>query len=128
MKKKFSIGSWITLNNSSIAEIMADAGFDWLCIDLEHTTIDYNEVQQLILAIQSKGLKAFVRVGENNPRIIKRVLDAGADGIIVPMVNSKQDALKAVDSVKYPPKGKRGVGLSRAQGYGFNFEKYKDKI
>jgi len=128
MKKKFSIGSWITLNNSSIAEIMADAGFDWLCIDLEHTTIDYNEAQQLILAIQSKGLKAFVRVGENNPRIIKRVLDAGADGIIVPMVNSKSDALKAVSSVKYPPMGKRGVGLSRAQGYGFNFEDYRDKI
>ena len=128
IKTEFSLGSWITLNNSSVAEIMADAGFDWLCIDLEHTTIDYNEAQQLILAIQSKGLKAFVRVGENNPRIIKRVLDAGADGIIVPMVNSKNDALKAVDSVKYPPKGKRGVGLSRAQGYGFNFEKYRDQI
>ena len=128
MKKKFSIGSWITLNNSSIAEIMADAGFNWLCVDLEHTSIDYNDAQQLILSIQSKGLKAFVRVGENNPRIIKRVLDAGADGIIVPMVNSKNDALKAVNSVKYPPKGKRGVGLSRAQGYGFNFDKYRDQI
>jgi len=128
IKNEFLLGSWITLNNTSVAEIMADAGFDWLCIDLEHTTIDYNEAQQLILAIQSKGLKAFVRVGENNPRIIKRVLDAGADGIIVPMVNSKQDALRAVDSVKYPPKGKRGVGLSRAQGYGFNFEKYRDQI
>lgn len=128
MKKKFSIGSWITLNNSSIAEIMADAGFNWLCVDLEHTSIDYNDAQQLILSIQSKGLKAFVRVGENNPRIIKRVLDVGADGIIVPMVNSKNDALKAVNSVKYPPKGKRGVGLSRAQGYGFNFDKYRDQI
>jgi len=128
MKKKFSVGSWITLNNLSIAEIMADAGFDWLCIDLEHTAIDYNHAQHLILTIQSKGLKAFVRVGENNSRIIKRVLDAGADGIIVPMVNSKSDALKAVSSVKYPPIGKRGVGLSRAQGYGFNFEDYRDKI
>ena len=128
MKKKFSVGSWITLNNLSIAEIMADAGFDWLCIDLEHTAIDYNHAQHLILTIQSKGLKAFVRVGENNSRIIQRVLDAGADGIIVPMVNSKSDALKAVSSVKYPPIGKRGVGLSRAQGYGFNFEDYRDKI
>jgi len=127
MKKKFSIGSWITLNNSSIAEIMADAGFDWLCIDLEHTMIDYNEAQHIITAIQSKGLKAFVRVGENNSRIIKRVLDAGANGIIVPMVNTKKDALNAVNSVKYPPNGKRGVGLSRAQGYGFDFEKYRDK-
>ena len=126
MAKKTSIGSWITINNSSIAEIMADAGFDWLCIDLEHTIIDYAETQQLIIAIQSKGLKAFVRVGENNARIIKRVLDAGADGIVVPSVNSALEAQRAVDAVKYPPEGKRGVGLARAQGYGFNFESYRD--
>jgi 2-dehydro-3-deoxyglucarate aldolase len=128
IKNNFSIGSWITIGNSSIAEIMADAGFDWLCIDMEHTVIDFEQAQNLILAIQSKGLKAFVRVGENNSRIIKRVLDAGADGIIVPMVNSKEEALKAVNSVKYPPQGKRGVGLSRAQGYGFDFENYRDEI
>jgi 2-dehydro-3-deoxyglucarate aldolase len=121
-----SIGSWITIGNPSIAEIMADAGFDWLCIDLEHTVTDYYEAQQLIMAIQGKGLKAFVRVGENNTRIIKRVLDAGADGIIVPLVNTANDAIRAVNSVKYPPLGTRGVGLSRAQGYGFDFENYRD--
>ena len=126
MITKASIGSWITINNSSIAEIMADAGFDWLCVDMEHSVIDYAEAQQIILAIQSKGLKAFVRVGENNTRIIKRVLDAGADGIIVPSVNSAAEAQKAVDSVKYPPLGKRGVGLARAQSYGFGFESYRD--
>ena len=124
--KKTFLGSWITLNNPSIAEIMADSGFDWLCIDLEHSVIDYTGAQLLIMAIQSKGLKAFVRVGENNQRIIKRVLDAGADGIIVPSVNSEEDALKAVRAVKYPPNGARGVGLARAQGYGFNFEEYRD--
>lgn len=123
---KPQIGTWITLNNPSIAEILADAGFDWLCIDLEHSVIDYFETQQLILAIQSKGIKAFVRVGENNFRIIKRVLDAGADGIIVPSVNSEIEAKKAVDAVKYPPFGKRGVGLARAQSYGFGFEEYRD--
>ena len=121
-----SVGSWLTLNNASVAEIMADAGFDWLCVDLEHTITDYAEVQQLIIAIQGKGLKAYVRVGENNVRIIKRVLDTGADGIIVPSVNSVSDAQKAVDSIKYPPEGKRGVGLARAQSYGFNFENYRD--
>lgn len=126
MKNKTSIGSWITIYNPSIAEIMADAGFDWLCIDLEHTTIDYSQAQQLILSIQSKGLEAFVRVGENNSRIIKRILDAGADGIIVPSVNSALEAQQAVNSVKYPPNGNRGVGLSRAQGYGFNFESYRN--
>lgn len=124
-KQKISIGSWVTLAHFSIAEIMADAGFDWLCIDMEHSVIDYYETEQLIAAIQAKGIMAYVRVGENNTRIIKRVLDAGADGIIVPMVNSKEDAIKAIDAVKYPPKGKRGVGLARAQGYGFSFKEYE---
>ena len=124
--KKTSIGSWITLPNISIAEIMASSGFDWLCIDMEHSIIDYEKAQDLILTIQSKGLDAYVRVGENNQRIIKRVLDAGADGIIVPSVNSLLEAKKAVSSVKYPPFGKRGVGLGRAQKYGFGFEEYKN--
>jgi 2-dehydro-3-deoxyglucarate aldolase len=124
--KRIQLGSWITINNPSIAEIMADAGFDWLCIDLEHSVTDYFEAQQLIAAIQSKGIKAFVRVGENNVRIIKRVLDAGADGIIIPSVNSALEAKKAVQAVYYPPFGKRGVGLARAQGYGFNFENYRE--
>lgn len=125
-KKTTTIGSWISLNHPSVAEIMADAGFDWLCIDMEHSVTDYFEMQQLIMAIQGKGVKAFVRVGENNTRIIKRALDAGADGIIVPSVNSVADAEKAVKAVYYPPVGKRGVGLARAQGYGFGFEAYRD--
>lgn len=126
--KNVSIGSWITLNHFSIVEIMAGAGFDWLCVDMEHSVIDYYEAQKLIATIQAKGLKAYVRVGENNTRIIKRVLDAGADGIIVPMVNSKADAVKAIESVKYPPMGKRGVGLARAQNYGLDngFPEYRD--
>jgi len=95
-------------------------------VDMEHSVTDYFEAQQLIATIQVKGIKAYVRVGENNTRIIKRVLDAGADGIIVPMVNSKEDAVKAINAVKYPPKGQRGVGLARAQKYGFGFDEYKD--
>lgn len=124
--KKCSIGSWITLNHPAVVEIIADAGFDWLCVDMEHSVTDYYEAQLLIATIQAKGLKAYVRVGENNTRIIKRVLDAGANGIIVPMVNTKEEAQKAIDSVKYPPIGKRGVGLARAQKYGFGFEDYKN--
>ena len=123
---KHTIGSWITLNHTSIVEIIAEAGFDWLCVDLEHSVTDYKEAQQLISTIQSKGILAYVRVGENNPLIIKRVLDAGADGIIIPSINSKKEALKAVESIFYPPIGKRGVGLARAQKYGFDFENYRD--
>lgn len=126
--KKVSIGSWITLNHFSIAEIMADAGFDWLCVDLEHSVIDYYEAEKLIAAIQSKGCTPYVRVGENSPLIIKRMLDAGAIGIIIPSVNSKKDAEKAVNAVKYPPLGNRGVGLARAQDYGFGFSDYSKNI
>jgi len=126
--KEVSIGSWITLGHFSIVEIMADAGFDWLCVDMEHSVIDYYEAEQLIATIESKGIVPYVRVGENNYRIIKRVLDAGAIGIIVPMVCSKKDAIKAVNAVKYPPTGKRGVGLARAQKYGFGFDDYTKSI
>jgi 2-dehydro-3-deoxyglucarate aldolase len=126
---KVSIGSWITLNNMSVVEVMADAAFDWLCIDMEHTVIDYTDAQHLIATIQSKNLIPYVRVGENNPRIIKRVLDAGAGGIIVPLVNSQKDAENAVKAVKYPPMGNRGVGaVGRAQNYGFGFDKYAKTV
>lgn len=126
--KKIMIGSWITLGHFSVAEVMADAGFDWLCVDLEHSVIDYYEAEHLIAAIHYKGAKPYVRVGTNDSTIIKRVLDAGAEGIIVPMVNSREDAVRAVNAVKYPPRGQRGVGLARAQRYGFGFEEYVQKF
>lgn len=125
---KVTIGSWLTLTEPSIAEIMANAGFDWLTVDMEHSAITIYQTQQLVRIIELSGVAPLVRVGGNNPNIIKRVMDAGAHGVIVPMVNSKVDAEKAVQAVKYPPIGTRGVGLARAQGYGFEFEKYKDWV
>lgn len=127
-RSEATIGSWITLGHTSIAEIMAKAGFDWLTVDMEHSAITLDKTQQLIQIIELCGVVPLVRVGENNPTLIKRVMDAGAHGVIVPMVNTKNDAVKAVNAVKYPPVGTRGVGLARAQGYGFEFEKYKDWI
>jgi len=122
---QLTIGSWITIGHTSIVEIMSSAGFEWLVIDMEHTSINLETAHNLILTIQANGLKALIRVSKNEEVIIKRVLDMGADGIIIPMVNTKEDALKAIDYSKYPPQGKRGVGLFRAQKYGLEFEKYK---
>lgn len=122
---KLTLGSWITIGHPNVAEILANAGFDWLVIDIEHNPINIAMVQTLITAIQSKGVAAFVRVSKNEEVVIKHVLDAGADGIIVPMICSKEDAKQAVDYAKYPPIGKRGVGLARAQQYGNGFEVYK---
>jgi 2-dehydro-3-deoxyglucarate aldolase len=124
--KELTLGSWITLGHPSIGEIMGDAGFDWLTVDMEHSIIGLREAQSLIGAIQSRGVAPLVRVGENNANLIKRVMDAGAHGVIVPMVNTKEDARRAVEAVKYPPQGTRGVGLARAQGYGVGFESYRD--
>jgi 2-dehydro-3-deoxyglucarate aldolase len=123
-----TIGSWVTLGHTSIAEIMARVGFDWLTVDMEHSSITLSQTQQLVQIIELCGAVPLVRVGENSPAHIKRVMDAGAHGVIVPMVNTKNDAVKAVNAVKYPPVGTRGVGLARAQGYGFEFEKYKNWI
>ena len=122
---KQSFGCWVTLAHPLIPEILASAGFDWLCVDMEHSSIDLKDLLALIIAIESNGLVPLVRVGENNPNLIKRVMDAGAYGVIVPNVNNAQDAQAAVDAVKYPPSGKRGVGLYRAQKYGRAFESYQ---
>ena len=130
LKEKFknnelTIGSWITIGHDAIAEIMVKSGFDWLTIDMEHSSITMTEAQRLIRIIDLAGCVPLVRVGFNDSYQIKRAMDAGAHGIIVPMVNSRSDAEKAVNAVKYPPYGNRGVGLARAQGYGDSFEDYK---
>jgi len=123
---KLTLGSWITIGNSAVAEILAKAGFDWLAIDMEHTAINVDQCADLIRVIDLCGVAPFVRVGANDSLLIKQAMDAGAHGVIVPMVNSKEEAERAVESVKYPPVGKRGVGLARAQGYGTTFIEYKD--
>jgi 2-dehydro-3-deoxyglucarate aldolase len=122
---QLTLGSWITIPSTDVVEIMATANFEWLCIDMEHSSMDLEMAKLLILTIQSKGMKALVRVPKNEEVIIKRVLDSGADGIIVPMIKTKEEAIEAVEYAKYPPTGKRGVGLYRAQNYGTGLEKYK---
>lgn len=124
-RNELSIGSWITLAHPAIAEIMAKAGFDWLTVDLEHSVITIREAGELIRVIDLCGVTPLVRLSANDPVQIKRVMDAGAHGVIVPMVNSAAEAEQAVAAVQYPPKGRRGVGLARAQGYGGGFEAYK---
>jgi len=128
MKNKITIGSWITIGDLSVAEIMANMGFDWLTIDMEHSAITLDKAQALIQIIGLSGVTPLVRVGENDPTLIKRVMDAGSHGVIVPMVNCADDAVRAVKAVKYPPVGTRGVGLARAQGYGLQFERYKNWV
>jgi len=125
---ELTLGSWVTIGHPAIVDIMASAGFEWLVVDMEHTSIDLSTAHNLIATIQANNMKALVRVSKNEEVIIKRVLDIGADGIVVPMIKSKEDALKAIDYAKYPPIGKRGVGLFRAQKYGMDFDRYKQWV
>ena len=107
--------------------MMAQAGFDWLVVDMEHTGIGTPEQFQLIQVIELAGSVPLVRVGANDPLLIKRALDAGAHGVVIPMVNTVADAKNAVSAAHYPPRGTRGAGLSRAQEYGLGFAGYKKR-
>jgi 2-keto-3-deoxy-L-rhamnonate aldolase RhmA len=123
---KLSIGTWITLGHTSIAEIFARAGFEWLVVDMEHSTISIEQAGELIRTIDLAGAAPLVRLTSNDINQIKRVMDAGAHGIVVPNVNSSQDAKDAVAATRYAPLGRRGVGLARAQQYGPGFREYLD--
>lgn len=127
-KNQLTLGSWLTIPHQSVVEILGSAGFEWLTLDIEHAAIDYESVFNLIGHIQGNGMQALVRVSKNEEVVIKRVLDAGADGIIVPMIKNKEEAIEAVNYAKYPPVGKRGVGLNRAQKYGTAFDTYKNWV
>jgi len=122
--RDLTIGSWITLGHPAIAEIMAKAGFDWLVVDLEHTAIGMEAAADLIRTVDLCGVAPLVRLTSNHPDQIKRVMDAGAHGIVVPMVNTQEEAERAVAATRYAPRGVRGVGLGRAQGYGATFQEY----
>lgn len=122
--KTLTIGSWITLGHAGIAEIMAHAGYDWIVVDMEHSVIAIDTAGELIRVIDLCGVAPLVRLTSNHPDQIKRLMDAGAHGIVVPMVNSADDAARAVAAVRYAPEGSRGVGLARAQGYGVAFKEY----
>lgn len=125
---QLSIGSWITLAHPAIAEIMAGAGFEWLVVDMEHSVITIREAEELIRIIGLKGITPLVRLTSLDANLIKRVMDAGAEGVIVPMVKTAEEAKMAVQAVKYPPLGIRSVGLARAQGYGTRFDEYAESI
>jgi len=124
--KPILFGSWITIPDINILEIFTDYKFDWLCIDMEHTSITLDDIPKMTSIIESRNIIPLVRIGEKNPNLIKRVMDCGSHGVIVADVRSYDEAKKIVESVKYPPDGNRGVGLYKAQHYGKKFEEYKN--
>ncbi len=126
--KKPVIGSWINSASPVVAEIMSASGFDFLVLDAEHSAIDVPQAQTLFQAIKAGNPDCFpmVRLAGNDYAETKRYLDAGAMGIIAPLINSAEEAKELVRSVKYPPLGERGVGYGRSHGYGFEFDSYME--
>ncbi len=115
------IGTLLSLPSPELVEIASDAGFDWLFLDMEHGALEARDVLRLVQAAR-EPCAPLVRVPENREMWIKKALDTGAAGIIVPHVNSAEDATRAVHWSKYPPEGGRSVGFSRSNRYGTRFQ------
>ncbi|MBM4067736.1 MAG: 2-dehydro-3-deoxyglucarate aldolase [Planctomycetes bacterium] len=109
---KPAVGTWLSLGNIIASRFLARAGFDWLTVDIEHTLVDWETATHMFASIADAGCTALARVPSNSHENIKRVLDNGAHGIVVPMVNSVEEAARAVDAALYPPRGTRSVGGS----------------
>ncbi|MGE3315810.1 MAG: HpcH/HpaI aldolase/citrate lyase family protein [Planctomycetaceae bacterium] len=116
---KPQVGTWLSLGSVFAARIMARVGFPWLTVDLEHSPIGWTDAGLLFGAIADAGCVPLARVPRGDHDHIKRVLDAGAHGIVVPMVNTVEEAKAAIAAAKYPPAGNRSVGGSL---HALNFE------
>jgi 4-hydroxy-2-oxoheptanedioate aldolase len=122
---KPSVGTWLSLGSIIAARFMARTGFDWLNVDMEHSLVDWETATHMWATIADAGCTALARVPGNRHDHIKRVLDNGAMGIVVPMVNSRQEAEDAVAAALYPPHGNRSVGGSvHALNFGTNANDY----
>jgi len=119
-----SIGSWMQIPNGSVAEIMGQAGYDWVAVDMEHGAISAHQLPGLFRALELGGTLPLARVAQAETKDCKQVLDAGAGGVIVPMVESAVQLESVRDAVRWPPAGKRGVAFSRANLFGKNFYQY----
>jgi 4-hydroxy-2-oxoheptanedioate aldolase len=121
-------GTWLNLGSSLTAEIAGKAGFDWLLVDLEHGMGDRHELVTQIQAIDATAAAPVVRIAWNDAVLFKRVLDLGVSGVMVPMVNSAEEARRAAAAMRFPPDGVRGVArMNRASDFGPSFSEYFKK-
>jgi 2-dehydro-3-deoxyglucarate aldolase len=120
-----SIGSWMQIANSSVGEIMGHAGYDWVALDMEHGSMCVHQLPDIFRALELGGTLPLVRVASGDSTYCKEALDAGAAGIIVPMIETAEDVDAARCACCWPPTGKRGVAFSRANLYGKHFDAYQ---
>jgi 2-keto-3-deoxy-L-rhamnonate aldolase RhmA len=123
---KVCLGATITINSPAVAEIMSHIGLDWLWFETEHSSLTLENVLTMLQATNGADVSTVIRVPWNDKTMIKRALDLGPDGIIIPLVNTREEAEAAVRAMKYPPLGERGGGLGRAQCYGLHMGEYME--
>jgi 2-dehydro-3-deoxyglucarate aldolase len=119
-----TVGSWMQIAHASVAEIMGQAGYDWIALDLEHGAISVHQLPDLCRALELGGTLPLARLAQGHPKDCKQALDAGAGGVIVPMVESDEQLVRIRDACRWPPSGTRGVGFSRANLFGRHFDAY----
>jgi len=122
-----SVGSWMQIPDPSVAEVMGQAGYDWIAVDLEHGTIDASQLPNLFRALELGGTLPLVRLAQGHTKDCKQALDAGAGGVIVPMIDSAEQLKSVRDACRWPPAGTRGVGFSRANLFGKHFAAYREE-
>src|SRR5262245_55028810 len=110
-----TVGTWLSIDSTFSAELLAQAGFDWLVVDMEHGPFDLILTGQMLQAIRTTQTIPLARVGWNDLILIQQTLDLGAYGLVVPMVNSAREAQEVVRAARYPPIGERSRGGTRAQ-------------
>lgn len=117
-------GLWITLESATVTEICAETGFDWVCVDMEHGSLDYKDVLQHLRAARGSDLAVIVRVPSNTADAVKRVLDLGAHGVMLPLISSAEELRFAMNNARYPAAGTRGIGGERSAHWGLALEQY----
>jgi 2-keto-3-deoxy-L-rhamnonate aldolase RhmA len=118
------LGSWLSVAHPTVAEVMGRAGYDWLIADMEHGILTLDALQTLLQVVDSTPAAALVRVPWNDQVLIKQVLETGPAGLIIPQVNTAEEAEAGVRAAMYPPRGIRGIGCQRAAGFGACFTDY----
>ncbi|WP_394743126.1 HpcH/HpaI aldolase family protein [Natronococcus roseus] len=124
--RKHPVGNWLSIGHPAVAEVSASLEFDFVLVDTEHTTMTLETVENVSRAIDARDAptESIVRVPCNDQARIKRVLDIGVAGVMVPMVESAAEAEQFVEAVNYPPDGNRGIASGRAAEYGMEFVDY----
>lgn len=122
-----TVGSWMQIPSSSVGEMLGRSGYDWVAVDLEHGQFSTHQLPDIFRAIELGGTAPFVRVAQACAKDIKQALDAGAKGLIFPMIETSKQLQNGILNSFYTPKGNRGVGYSRANLFGKNFEEYVQK-